>query len=67
MSFKRVHVSFVGLTKGSLAFALFFPTPKVKNLMGVLPYISHTGISAALNGRVFAPFWSESGIDFAVG
>ena len=39
----------------------FISTPKVKNLMRVLPYISHAGISAALNCRVFAPFWSESG------
>ena len=45
----------------------FISTPKVKNLMRVLPYISHAGISAALNCRFLLRFGLKAGIDFVVG
>ena len=60
--FYSIHVSFVGLTKGSLAFVLF-RHPKLKTSLwgggggvgggGVI--IQVIQVCASLNGRVFAP------------
>ena len=54
MSFTRVHVSFVGLTKGSLAF-VFFRHPKLKTSLrrgggGGGTYTSHTGMCRPIAG-----------------